>query len=149
VRDNRYSLCIGTFGAIPIDCDLKVSDQQRINGSGSPSSVAKICSLALQAQPQQVESIVDHVENSSDVGQFHLFEKKPKPRWRGKAKQALSPLSAAMHQVNNMMPEMWDPIPENCGVSRRDGKEASALLVFSYQAEKTIEAFPSVLNNRA
>jgi hypothetical protein len=99
-----------------------------------PALSQKFAVLALQAQPQQVESIVDHLENSNDVGQFHLFQKNPKPRWRGKAKRALSPLSTALYQANNIMPEMWDPIPENCGVSRRDGKEASALLVFSHQA---------------
>jgi hypothetical protein len=68
-------------------------------------------------------------------------EQKLKPRWRGRAKRELSPLSAALHRANTRMPEMWDPIPSGSG-SRRDRKAASALLVFSHHVlllEKTLE----------
>jgi hypothetical protein len=40
---NRYSLCIGTFGTIPIDCELERSLQQGFNGPGSPSPNSEVC----------------------------------------------------------------------------------------------------------
>jgi hypothetical protein len=40
-RGNKYNLCIGTFGAIPIDGELEVSNQSRIIGPGSSSSSAQ------------------------------------------------------------------------------------------------------------
>jgi hypothetical protein len=49
------------------------------------------------------------------------------------------------------MPVMWEPIPMDCGVSRRDRKAAYALLVFSHHAmllEKTLEVFPSAMSDR-
>jgi hypothetical protein len=50
------------------------------------------------------------------------------------------------------MPEMWDPIPAGFGVSRRNRKAASVLLVFSHHAlllQKTIEVLLEVLSERS
>jgi hypothetical protein len=48
------------------------------------------------------------------------------PRWRGRARRELSPLSAALQRANKQMPPMWDPIPLESG-SRRDRKVAAAV----------------------
>jgi hypothetical protein len=68
-------------------------------------------------------------------------EEKLGPRWKGRARRELSPLSAALQRANKRMPPMWDPIPSENG-SRRDLKAASALLVFSHHVmllERTLE----------
>jgi hypothetical protein len=74
------------------------------------------------------------------VGGQHS-EKKLQPRWRGRARRELSPLSAALQRANKQMPPMWDPIPSESG-SRRDRKAAAALLMFNHHAvllEKTYQ----------
>jgi hypothetical protein len=40
---NRYSLCIGTFGSIPINCELDRSLQWGFDGPGSPSPNSEVC----------------------------------------------------------------------------------------------------------
>jgi hypothetical protein len=96
--------------------------------------------------------LAEHLDNCNDTVQSQSGLKNSKPRWRGKANQALSTLSAAVQRANSLMPDMWDPIQVDCGASRRDRKAVSALLVFSHHAlllEKTIQVFPSVAMDRA
>jgi hypothetical protein len=41
-EQNRYNLCIGTFGSIPVDCEFVRPGRERCYGSGSPSPGSEI-----------------------------------------------------------------------------------------------------------
>jgi hypothetical protein len=68
-----------------------------------------------------------------------------------RTRRALSPLSAAVRRASRLIPEMWKPIQEGCGATRKNRRAASALLVLSHRAmllEKTVEVFPSVISGK-
>jgi hypothetical protein len=96
-------------------------------------AMKKFVVLALQA-PGNLECRVSHIGRST------------KPRWRGRGRRELSPLSAAIHRADKRMLEIWDPIPSDSGCSRKDRKAVLALLVLSHHAlllEKTLEEMVS------
>jgi hypothetical protein len=42
-HDGRYKLCIGTFGPIPLDCELEGLEPHRLHGAGSVGPTAEFC----------------------------------------------------------------------------------------------------------
>jgi hypothetical protein len=106
-----------------------------------PAPPRKFILLALQAQPREEVTIAENLTCRSEVD---AQRKKRKRR-------ALSPLSAAVRRAGRLIPEMWKPIQEDCGATRKDRRAASALLVLSHRAlllEKTVEVFPSVISGK-
>jgi hypothetical protein len=104
-----------------------------------PAPTQKFILLALQAQPR-VEAPI--VVNSTCISEKGTQRKK-------RTRSALSPLSVAVRRASRLIPEMWRPIQENCGATRKDRRAASALMVLSHRAlmlEKTVELFPAVIS---
>jgi hypothetical protein len=91
-RANRFELCIGFLGQSPTIVKLKKPPQKGLLVLALPAP-KKFAVLALQAGGElEIEG--------------QQAEKNLKPRWRGRARRELSPLSAALHRANKQMPEM-------------------------------------------
>jgi hypothetical protein len=106
-----------------------------------PAPAQKFILLALQAQPREEVTIAENLTCRSEV------DAQRKKRTR----RALSPLSAAVRRASRLIPEMWKPIQEDCGATRKDRRAASALLVLNHRAmllEKTVEVFLSVISGK-
>jgi hypothetical protein len=107
-----------------------------------PAPTRRFVLLALQAQTSEELPIAENLTCREEV----VHQKRKRTR------RALSPLSAAVRRANKLIPDMWQPIQEDCGASRKDRRAASALLVLSHRAlllEKTIEVLPSVISDKA
>jgi ribosomal 50S subunit-associated protein YjgA (DUF615 family) len=107
-----------------------------------PAPTQRFVLLALQAQPLEKVPLTENLTCRREAA----HQKKRRTR------RALSLLSAAVRQASKLIPEMWEPIQEDCGASRKDRRAASAMLVFSHRAlllEKTIEVFLSVISDKA
>jgi hypothetical protein len=106
-----------------------------------PAPAQSFILLALQAQPLEKVTLAENLTCRSESD----LQKKKRTR------RALSPLSAAVRRVGRLIPEMWKPIQEDCGATRKDRRAASALVVLSHRAmllEKIVEVFPSVISSR-
>jgi hypothetical protein len=107
-----------------------------------PAPTQRFVLLALQAQSLEKVPLAENLTCRREA----THQKKKRSR------RDLSPLSVAVRRAGRLIPEMWEPIQEDCGAPRKDRRAASALMVLSHRAlllEKTIEVFPSVISDRA